>query len=317
MENAPVHLVVDDRERAGETVLAALVAHGDAAIEIARLRVGDYRVERRVVVERKTAADFAASLIDGRLFRQAAALAMAPERAVLVLEGSDKDWQDIGVRHEAVQGALIAVGVFYGVVVLRSDGPEETARLLVYLGRQARRSAHGGLPRSGYRPKGKRARQLFLLQGLPGVGPERAARLLERFGSVEAIMTASAEDLAAVDGIGEKTAAKMRWAVQETIAEYGMAPMNPPSHTDDAGLRSWQPETRSKTMGDRHVDNERDAVAGGASSDSAAKASNIDLSLLEESIRLTPWERMLANDDALNFAESLRRAMERRYAESH
>ena len=43
---------------------------------------------------------------------------------------------------------------------------------------------------------------------------------------------------------------------------------------------------------------------------------DIDLSLLEESLHLTPWERMLANDDALNFAESLRAAMKRRHAES-
>jgi hypothetical protein len=41
---------------------------------------------------------------------------------------------------------------------------------------------------------------------------------------------------------------------------------------------------------------------------------DIDLSLLEDSLRLTPWERMLANDDALNFAESLRVAMKRRNA---
>jgi len=224
MDNASVHFVVDDREMAGGKVPAALAARGDAAVEIARLEVGDYRVEHRVVVERKTAADFAASLIDGRLFRQAAALALAPERAVLVLEGRDQDWRDTGVRREALQGALIAIGVFFGVAVLQSDDPEETARLLVYLARQAQRAARGGLPRPGYRPKGKRARQLFLLQGLPGVGPERAARLLERFGSVQAIMAASADDLASVDGIGEKTAAKMRWAVQEPAMEYDTAP---------------------------------------------------------------------------------------------
>ncbi len=110
------------------------------------------------------------------------------------------------------------------MAILRSDGPEETARLLVYLAWQARRSARGGLPRPGYRPKGRRARQLFLLQGLPGVGPERAARLLERFGSVQAIMTASADDLATVDGIGEKTAAKMRCALEEPAAEFGTPP---------------------------------------------------------------------------------------------
>jgi len=224
MENAPLCIIVDDRERADGRVLAALGARDNVTVEIARLEVGDYRVERRVVVERKTAADFAASLIDGRLFQQAAALALAPERAVLVLEGRDQEWRDTGVRREALQGALITIGVFFGVAVLHSDAPEETARLLVYLGRQARRTAQGGLPRPGYRPKGRRARQLFLLQGLPGVGPERAARLLERFGSVQAVVTASVDDLATVDGIGERTAAKMRWAVQEPAVDYVATP---------------------------------------------------------------------------------------------
>lgn len=224
MEKPRLHIIVDDRERANGKVLAALAARDDVTVEIARLEVGDYRVERRVVVERKTATDFAASLIDGRLFRQVAALAVAPERAVLVLEGRDQEWRDTGVRREAIQGALITIGVFFGAAVLHSDAPEETAQLLVYLGRQAQRAAQGGLPRPGYRPKGKRARQLFLLQGLPGVGPARAARLLERFGSVEAIVTASADALAAVDGIGERTAEKMRWVVQEPAADYVATP---------------------------------------------------------------------------------------------
>jgi hypothetical protein len=40
----------------------------------------------------------------------------------------------------------------------------------------------------------------------------------------------------------------------------------------------------------------------------------IDLFLLKDSLAMTPWERMQANDDALNFAESLREAMEKRNA---
>ncbi len=206
----PVRIVVDDREQAGG-VPAALAARGDAALEVARLKVGDYHIERRVLVERKTATDFAVSLIDGRLFRQAAALAAGPDRALLLLEGGETDWQATGVRREALQGALITIGVFYGLALLWSAGPEESARLLVYLGRQTQQFVHGGLPRPGYRPKGRRARQLFLLQSLPGVGPERAASLLERFGSVRAIMTAPTEELALVPGVGEKTVARMRW----------------------------------------------------------------------------------------------------------
>jgi hypothetical protein len=41
---------------------------------------------------------------------------------------------------------------------------------------------------------------------------------------------------------------------------------------------------------------------------------DIDLLLLKDSLAKTPWERMQANDDALNFAESLRAAMEKRNA---
>lgn len=40
----------------------------------------------------------------------------------------------------------------------------------------------------------------------------------------------------------------------------------------------------------------------------------IDISLLKESLAKTPWQRMQANDDAMNFAESLRTAMEKRNA---
>ncbi len=53
-----------------------------------------------------------------------------------------------------------------------------------------------------------------------------------------------------------------------------------------------------------------------ASSDQLPTCEEVDISLLEDSLRKTPWERMLANDDALRFAELLREAMEKRNASS-
>ncbi len=41
---------------------------------------------------------------------------------------------------------------------------------------------------------------------------------------------------------------------------------------------------------------------------------DIDVSLLKDNLTKTPWERMQANDDALNFGESLRAAMKTRNA---
>ena len=75
--------------------------------------------------------------------------------------------------------------------------------------------ATGGVQRHGYRPKSKRKRQLFILQGLPGIGPERAERLLAWFGSVEAAMSASSDELQTVEGIGKSIADKIRWVVKD------------------------------------------------------------------------------------------------------
>jgi ERCC4-type nuclease len=211
--DARVRLVADDRERSGG-VIDALRGLPGVVLEVQRLTCGDYQVEDRLVVERKTLADFARSVVDARLFRQASAMAQSSHRGILIIEADGSDPADTGLSRESMQGALIAVGVFYGIAVLRSTGPGETAQLLLYLGRQAQKYAHGGLSRPGYRPKGRRARQLFILQGLPGVGPGRAAGLLDRFGSVQAVATASVEELDSVPGIGKGIAAKIRWALE-------------------------------------------------------------------------------------------------------
>jgi len=210
-----VRVVADDREEKGG-VIEALRGMEDVDVEVRRLTVGDFIVEERFAVERKTLADFAVSVVDARLFKQAAALVQGARRGVLVLEGTLTEPGAAGVSRESLQGALITVSVFYGLAVLRSRDPVETARLLLYLGRQSQRFAQGSLSRPGYRPKGKRARQLFVLQGLPGLGPGRAAKLLDHSGSVQAVAIAAAAELASVPGIGETTAAGIRWALEET-----------------------------------------------------------------------------------------------------
>jgi ERCC4-type nuclease len=212
--NPPIQIVADDRENAGG-VIEELRRFTGVTVEVQRLRFGDFLVDGRFAVERKTLPDFAQSVIDGRLFTQATALAQGTWRGILVLEGTAGDLNASGMSRESLQGALITVSVFYGLAVLRARDPAETARLMVYLSRQAQRFARGALPRKGYRPKGKRARQLYILQGLPGIGPGRAAKLLEQFGSVEGVATATAAELTVIDGIGETTAEKIRWALEE------------------------------------------------------------------------------------------------------
>ena len=69
--------------------------------------------------------------------------------------------------------------------------------------------------RPGYRPTGWRRRALYILQGLPGVGPQRARALLERFGSVLGVATAEVAALADVAGVGDAVARSIREALGE------------------------------------------------------------------------------------------------------
>lgn len=91
----------------------------------------------------------------------------------------------------------------------------ETANLLVYMARQLEAAARGGVHRAGYRPRDKRKKQLFILQGLPGIGPERAGRLLDKFSSVKGVILVGSEELQTVYGIGKNVAKKIKWAVNE------------------------------------------------------------------------------------------------------
>jgi ERCC4-type nuclease len=214
-------VVVDDRERNSE-IINLLSDSENVSVEVKRLVVGDYLVDHRLVFERKTLNDFALSIIDGRLFRQAVRLVSSKYKCVLILEGTAKELTETGVRREAMQGALISLSIVLGIPVLRSKNPSESARLILYSARQIKSFAWGAIQRHGSRPRGKRKRQLFILQGLPDVGSQRAARLLDSFGSVEAIMAATSEELQSVEGIGKHIADRIRWAVSEKIQPFGI-----------------------------------------------------------------------------------------------
>jgi len=216
----PVDVIADDREL-NSAVVDRLRSIDVVSVRIERLQSGDYLVNQGLLFERKTLQDFARSIVNGRLFKQMMRLANSTHKAVLILEGTGRDADRLGVRREALQGALITISLIFGIPVLRSMTPDESARLIVYAARQFQSFGKAGYPRPGFRPKTKRARQLYILQGLPGVGNERALRLLEKFGSVEAVMRASRDDLQGVEGIGAKTANRIKWAIGEPLARYG------------------------------------------------------------------------------------------------
>jgi len=203
------NVVADDRERASG-VLEHLASHHSLKLTVRRLELGDYLVDNRILFERKTIADFSASIVDGRLFAQACRMAESSFHPVFLIEGSVKGNNMSGVNREAIQGSVITLSLFLNIPCFRSFDVRETANLIRYTGQQLQRNRNGGVYRHGYRPKRRRNRQLFVLQGLPGIGPARAERLLEKFGSIEAVFCADAEALSRVKGLGRRTAEAIR-----------------------------------------------------------------------------------------------------------
>jgi len=212
-----VNIVVDDREPA-DGPLQYLRQMPDVEVAIGRLAVGDYLVDDSFLVERKTFADFAVSVCDGRFFRQSCRLASSSHRSVLILEGSSGE---SNLSREALQGALITLTLILGVPLLRALDSDETARLMCYASRQMSRQIRGAVNRHGYRPRGKRKQQLHILQGLPGIGPTRAERLLDAFGTVAGVFAATEDELAAIDGFGTTTAGRIATTIHEARTSYG------------------------------------------------------------------------------------------------
>lgn len=158
---------------------------------------------------RKTYADFAISLADGRLFPQAARLARCPHRPVVLLEGPRPPRMP-GIHPHALEGAMVSLAVMWRLPVLCARDPDDSLRILRLLAQQLANSTYGVLKRYDRNPKRDASRKLYVLQGLPGVGPAVARRLLVEFGSVERVIIAGEAALTQVRGVGPKKAARIR-----------------------------------------------------------------------------------------------------------
>jgi ERCC4-type nuclease len=200
-------LLVDNAERHAALVELARRSD-DFTVHIEHLAVGDYWIDRGIAVERKSYADFALSLADGRLFPQAAKLARCPHRPIVLLEGPRPSRMP-QIHPHALKGAMASLAVMWRLPVLVARDPEDSLRIFRVLAGQLQ-SSNGGLKRYDRKPKRLASRKLHVLQGLPGVGPALALRLLHAFGSVERVMTADEEELMRVRGVGRQKATRIR-----------------------------------------------------------------------------------------------------------
>lgn len=112
-------------------------------------------------------------------------------------------------------------GEDYPVILQRSS---EGLYLLQRLRDEAHRFAI-----TAHRKRRSKGMTASVLDGVPGLGPARQAALLRHFGSVKRLRAASAEEIATVPGMGERTAAAV------VAALHGEQPTAVPSVPPEAG----------------------------------------------------------------------------------
>lgn len=204
-------ILMDFREKRSNIGRILAERYGITVIEQS-LIAGDYVIGGTIAIERKTSSDFIRSLIDGRLFTQAAKMRRYFRSAALIVEGGDLLKASVDIHPHAVQGALISLGLRWQIPCFFSEHDEDSALLLRLIAYQASGIAQQSPYRPGRKPNSSCKRQLYILEGLPRVGPRLAHELLRYFGNVEAVIAASEEELIQVPRIGKGIAKKMREA---------------------------------------------------------------------------------------------------------
>src|SRR3712207_3604908 len=115
--------VLYDHGEVKSGIPAALADHG-VPVAAERLGAGDYVLSDRLVVERKSGSDLAASIKDRRLFEQIDRLVEAYPGVALIVEGEPTD-----ISRASWMGALARV-LLAGIAIVRTANPAETAEWL-------------------------------------------------------------------------------------------------------------------------------------------------------------------------------------------
>lgn len=196
-------IFVDYREK--ESGVFHHLQNTDALIKLVNLDVGDYVCSDRSVVERKNFDDFAASIVDGRIFEQAKNLKESYEKPIIIVEGNCTH-RDISKN--ALKATLASLIVDFEIPVLNTRNERDTADMVYWLAKREQmiKNIDVGIRRKNKKPTEIKKMQEYILCGLPNVSNVLAKRLLNKFGSIRAIFCASQIELEKVKGLGKKKA---------------------------------------------------------------------------------------------------------------
>jgi len=175
-------------------------------IQEENLEIGDYLLSDRVVIERKSFSDFAASIKDLRLFKQVQELSKF-ERPILLIEGFEYFGN---LSENSLYGAFTSLILDYNISTIWTKNKRESANFIFLVAKREQFKEKRISPiRIRKKPLSLKEEQKYLIAGLPYINSTLAERLLKKFGSPINVFNAKKEELMEIEKIGEKKANKI------------------------------------------------------------------------------------------------------------
>ena len=216
MEKQSLRIIVDHRERPSG-IIKELGKQG-FDVEIKQLPVADFVVETKdkdgiihsLGIEKKTQVDFLHSIMDKRLMQQLIRLKENFTIPLLVIEGSKNIYTLRNFHPNAIRGMLASIAIDFQVPIIYTKNVRDTASLIQVIAKrwdQPRR--HVSLLKKR-KPAELKDQQEFIVESLPGIGPNLAKGLLKKFKAVINVFNAKEEESKEVEKLGKKKSEEIR-----------------------------------------------------------------------------------------------------------
>lgn len=200
-----IEIHTDSREKASG-IIDLLRKRDNVTIFDSHLPVGDYSVGGGIVIERKSANDFLNSMRDDRFHEQALNMVLHAVRPVYLLEGDIYSTRS-EFSVESLSGAVAWLHA-QGISVVPSSSPRATAETIFFMAKNAQVDMRN-VPLRSKKPKVTELNVKLVLESLPGIGAGGSEKLINHFGSIRGLMTATPEQIAEVPRIGKAAAEKI------------------------------------------------------------------------------------------------------------
>jgi len=202
-------ILLDTRESPETKEILSLFLKSEEAM----LSVGDILYNDDVAFEHKTPQDFIASVFDGRLFTQIDAMRDNYPHSYVLISGTLTEILETAEMIKRYNSIMAAICSCYvrNCPIIFCDNLTNLAEVVKVLGEKL----SDGKVRD--RPIQKTKMEDLRLQficSLPNVSEKRGKGLLEEFGSVHGVLSASEDDLQRVHKIGEKIAKGIREVIE-------------------------------------------------------------------------------------------------------